>query len=97
MVSQRTLALVSQDYLNSENCLKELDIALAFNGGKRLVVVVLDITALKLFMSTNPACSAMLKMYFQTHPYLEFDNGCPTFYKKLANSLPEKEIVNGVI
>ena len=97
MLSHRTVALVSQDYLNSETCLKELDIALAFNGGKQLVVIVLDTTALKLFMGTNPACSAMLKMYFQTHSYLEFDNGCARFYKKLANLLPEKEIENGVI
>ena len=61
---------------------------MAVSGGNRLILVVLDVNALKLLMSKNQ----MLKRYFQSFKYLEFDNGSSTFYKKLVKRLPQKQV-----
>ena len=85
--SRRTIALVSQNYLNSEYCIKELELAMSFNGGRRLVVVFLDESVLNQFMSISP----MFKRYIQTFKYLDFDHGSPAFFKQLLKLLPQKE------
>ena len=85
--SQRTIALVSQNYLNSECCIKELEIAMSFNGGRRLVVVFLEDFILNHFMGISP----MFRRYIQTFKYLDFDNGSPAFFKQLLKLLPQKD------
>lgn len=88
MRSRRTIALVSQHYLNSQFCVNELEMAIASNGGKRLLVVVLDIAALNLYMRSNQT----LRSYFKAYTYLDFDNGSPSFYKRLMYALPHKKM-----
>ena len=87
--SQRTIALVSQHYLNSEQCMKELVIAIN-QGGRRLVVVLLKDSILNQLSTTGP----IIKSYFQTCDIniLKYDDGSPEFYKKMVRCLPEKKI-----
>ena len=76
--SQRTIALVSQHYLNSEHCIKELEIAMTYQGGRRVVVIFLEDSILNQLMRTGP----IFKSYLQTYNHLNFDNGSPAFYKR---------------
>ena len=82
--SQKTIALISEDYLNSDHCIKELEIAMTVQGGRRLVMVVLDVPAVKGFIRSNQ----ILKRYLQSFKYLDYDNGSLNFYKQLIKCLP---------
>jgi len=86
--SRRTIALVSKHYLNSQFCINELEMAMSSHGGKRLLTVVLDFASFNLYMKTN----STLRSYFQAYTYLDFDNGSPTFYKRLMFALPHKKM-----
>merc|ERR1740129_280830 len=77
MQSRKTMVLVSKNYLNSIYFTEELEMALTFQGGSRLLLIALDISALKQFMFTHP----LLENFVQVHSYLDFDNGSPRFYK----------------
>ena len=87
MQSRRTMVLVSKNYLNSIYFTEELEMALTFQGGSRLLLIALDISALKQFMFTHP----LLENFVQTHSYLDFDNGSPRFYKELLKTLPKNK------
>lgn len=87
MQSRRTMVLVSKNYLNSIYFTEELEMALTFQGGSRLLLIALDISALKQFMFTHP----LLENFVQTHSYLDFDNGSPRFYKELLKHLPKNK------
>ena len=87
MQSRRTMVLVSQNYLNSRYFTEELEMALTFQGGSRLLLIALDISALKQFMLTHP----LLENFVQVHSYLDFDNGSPGFYKELLKTLPKNK------
>ena len=99
--SQKTIALISQDYLNSDHCIEELEIGKTIKGGKRLVVVVLDVSVSvvrnfinKHFPEEAFSCGRILLQshrYLQPIKYLDYDNGSPKFYKQLIKCLPEKE------
>ena len=62
---------------------------MAFQGGRRLVVVFLKDCTFNHLMKTGP----IFKSYLHTYNLLTFDNGSPDFYKKLMSYLPQKEIV----
>ena len=81
--SQKTIALISEDYLNSDHCIKELEIAMTVQGGRRLVMVVLDVPVVKDFIRSNQ----ILKRYLQSFKYLDYDNGSLNFYKQLIKCL----------
>ena len=83
--SQKTIALISQDYLNSDHCIKELEIGMTVQGGRRLVMVVLDVPAVRNFIRNNQ----ILKRYLQSFNYLDYDNGSSHFYKHLIKCLPK--------
>ena len=83
--SQKTIALISEDYLNSDHCIKELEIAMTVQGGRRLVMVVLDVPAVRDFIRSNQ----ILKRYLQSFKYLDYDNGSLNFYKQLIKCLPK--------
>ena len=87
MQSRRTMVLVSKNYLNSIYFTEELEMALTFQGGSRLLLIALDISALKQFMFTHP----LLENFVQAHSYLDFDNGSPGFYKELLKTLPKNK------
>ena len=84
--SHRTMVLVSQNYLQSEEFLYELEIVMKFQGGSRLILVVLDIIALKDFMKN----SQMLQNFIHAYSYLDFEDGSPSFYKKLMKKLTQE-------
>jgi len=88
--SHRAIALVSQNYLQSKELIYELETVMKLQGGGRLVLIVLDIAALNNFIKSSP----MLQNFVHAYSYLDFENGSPSFYKKLMKKLsiePNKE------
>ena len=84
--SHRTMALVSQNYLQSDEFLFELEIVMKYQGGSRLILIALDMIALKDFMKNNQ----MLQNFIHAYSYLDFEDGSPSFYKKLLKRLPKE-------
>ena len=80
------MALVSQNYLQSEEFLFELEIVMKYQGGSRLILIALDMIALKDFMKNNQ----MLQNFIHAYSYLDFEDGSPSFYKKLMKKLTKE-------
>ena len=64
---------------------------MAVDDGRRLLLVNLDVLDLKK-ITKNP----MLKRYLHSYDFLEFNNGSPSFYKKLIKSLPKNQNMEAV-
>ena len=56
----------------------------SIQGGRRLVMVVLDVPAVRDFIRSNQ----ILKRYLQSFKYLDYDNGSLNFYKQLIKCFP---------